>query len=116
MFCKKKQEFTAGGLVEQHVYEAVGSINDIDHQPLHFVVVEARYVVPGNEAARTVDRHIRVVPGREDGEMPAWRSSSIELRKQCRTMYFASRCCSTGSVTRARSLSFMGTSRSLNMT
>ena len=42
--CKKMQEFTASGLIEQGVYEAVGSVHDIDHQPLYFVVVEARYV------------------------------------------------------------------------
>ena len=74
MFCKKKQEFTAGGLVEQHVYEAVGSINDIDQQPLHFVVVQARYVVPGNEAVWTADRHIRVVPGRG-----RWRDACMKI-------------------------------------
>src|SRR6266851_5269523 len=42
-FCEKGQEFTAGVLIEQHVYEAVGSIDDIDHQALHFVVVQTRH-------------------------------------------------------------------------
>src|SRR5215831_14277115 len=59
MLCKKKQKFTAGGLIEQRVYEAVGSIDDVDHEPLHFVVVEARDVVPRNDAVWTADRDIR---------------------------------------------------------
>ena len=41
MLCKKKQKFTAGGIIEQPMYEAVGAIDDVDHEPLHFVVVDA---------------------------------------------------------------------------
>src|SRR5436853_4126581 len=41
-FCEKGQDFTAGFLIEQLVYEAVGSIDDIDYQALHFVVVNDR--------------------------------------------------------------------------
>jgi hypothetical protein len=44
---------TAGGLIEQSVYEAVGSIHHVYHQPLHFVVVQSRYFGPWNDAVWT---------------------------------------------------------------
>jgi hypothetical protein len=118
MLCKKKQEFTAAGLIEQRVYEAVGPIDDIDHQSLHFVVVEARYLGPRNDPYGLLTVTSEKSPAAEDREMPACRSSNIELRKQCRTMYFARRCCSNESVMNARTSSgaFMRASRILNMT
>ena len=62
-FCEKGQEFTAGVLIDQHVYEAVGSIDDIDYQALHFVVVQTRHFGPWNDAVRTADGDIRVISG-----------------------------------------------------
>ncbi len=91
MFCEAQQDLPSGILIEQRVYEAVRSIDDIDHEELHFVVVQTRDFGPRNDTVSTADGNIRVVPDAEDGEVPAWRSSSIELRKHCRTMYFARR-------------------------
>src|ERR1035441_1744429 len=36
-------------------------IDDIDHEALHFVVVQTRYLGPGNDTERTGDGDIRVV-------------------------------------------------------
>jgi hypothetical protein len=39
-FCEAQQDLPPGVLIEQRVYEAVRSIDDIDHEALHFVVVQ----------------------------------------------------------------------------
>ena len=67
-----EQEFAAGVLVEERVEEAVRSIDDVDHQPLHFVVVQSRYFRPGNGTIWTADRDVGDKPPEaDDGEMPA---------------------------------------------
>ena len=60
---EREQEFATGALVEQRVNEAVRSIDDIDHQTLHFVVVQARYFRPRNDTIRAADADIGIVSG-----------------------------------------------------
>jgi len=58
-----EQEFAAGVFVEQRVDEAIRSIGDVDHQPLHFVVVQARHFRPGNRTVRTADSDVGIITG-----------------------------------------------------
>jgi hypothetical protein len=58
-----EQEFAAGVLVEERVDEAVRSINDVDHQPLHFVVVQSRHFRPWNGTIWTDDRDVGIITG-----------------------------------------------------
>jgi hypothetical protein len=58
---QKEQEFAAGFFVEHRVDEGVRSIDDVDHQPLHFVVAQSRHVRPGNGTIRTADSDVGLV-------------------------------------------------------
>ncbi len=69
-----EQELTACVFVEQRADEAVPSIDHIDRQPPHFVVVQARYSRPGNHATRTADSDVGMVFGRR-----RWRDARSKI-------------------------------------
>jgi hypothetical protein len=58
----ESQDLPPGILIEQRVYEAVRSIDDIDHEALHFVVIQTRDFRPRDGTVRTADGDIRVIP------------------------------------------------------
>ena len=58
MLGQAEQEFTAGVFVEQRVDEAARSIDDVNNQPPHFVVIQARHFRPGDRTGRTGNRNI----------------------------------------------------------
>jgi hypothetical protein len=55
MLGQAEQEFTVGVFVEQSVDEAARSIDDVNHQSPHFVVIQARHSRQGDRTMRTGD-------------------------------------------------------------
>src|SRR5712692_972562 len=81
-----------------YVDESVRSVDDLDHQLFHLLIVKPRHTRPGNHAERTGDGNIGIIASRRRGGDPAWRSSSREFRMHCRTRYLARRCWRTALV------------------
>ena len=60
---KSKKELAAALFVEQLLNELICFLDHIDHERLHFFVIEARELVPGNFPEWGGYHYIRVIPG-----------------------------------------------------
>jgi hypothetical protein len=58
MLRKLEQKFNPGGFVKQSVNEPANSINDIDHEALHFLIIKTRHFRPRDSAVRALDGNI----------------------------------------------------------
>ena len=58
MLRKAEQKFNPGGFVKQSVNKPVNSINDINHEALHFLIIKTGHFGPRDSAVRALDGNI----------------------------------------------------------
>jgi hypothetical protein len=57
--------------IKQHVDESVRSVDDLDHQLFHLLIVEPRHAGPGNDAERTGDGNVGIIASCRRGDDPS---------------------------------------------